>query len=298
MSDGAFGGQWTDRKLVCIKKYLEAWMEIFTSNPQARFYRKLYIDAFAGTGYRTLRGGNPDQLSFEDLLTPEVTDFRDGSATIALDLDPAFDQYFLFEKVRKRCTELNLRCEAYRERGYEITVECTDGNIGVKKLCESPIWYDSRAVAFLDPYVMQVSWDTIVAIAETKAIDLWLLFPLGAAVNRVLTRKSKPSVEWTQTIDRFFGTNEWEKAFYRKPDQIDMFTSDSDEIRDVEFEGIGQYFIDRLRTEFAGVASKTLLLRNSTGNPIYQLFFAAAYPKTAKMAVDIAEDIMMREMKK
>ncbi len=35
---------------------------------------------------------------------------------------------------------------------------------------------------------MQVDWKTIEAVAATKAIDLWLLFPLGVGVNRLLTR--------------------------------------------------------------------------------------------------------------
>ena len=38
-------------------------------------------------------------------------------------------------------------------------------------------WSLHRAVLFLDPYGMQVEWATIEAVAKTKAIDLWLLFP-------------------------------------------------------------------------------------------------------------------------
>ena len=40
---------------------------------------------------------------------------------------------------------------------------------------------------FLDPYGTQVSWTTIKAIADTRAIDLWILFPIGT-VNRLLNR--------------------------------------------------------------------------------------------------------------
>ena len=54
-----------------------------------------------------------------------------------------------------------------------------------------PLWQGldrgpRRAVLFLDPYGMEVEWDTMVAIAKTQAIDLWILFPLGIAVNRLL----------------------------------------------------------------------------------------------------------------
>lgn len=34
---------------------------------------------------------------------------------------------------------------------------------------------------------MQVEWKTIEAIAKAKAIDMWLLFPLGIGVARLLT---------------------------------------------------------------------------------------------------------------
>ena len=45
---------------------------------------------------------------------------------------------------------------------------------------------------FLDPYGTQVSWDTIKLIADTRAIDLWILFPIGA-VNRLMNRDGTDS---------------------------------------------------------------------------------------------------------
>lgn len=52
------------------------------------------------------------------------------------------------------------------------------------------VWrsFRRRAVVFLDPFGMQVEWRTIERIGQTKAIDLWILFPLGVAVNRFLTK--------------------------------------------------------------------------------------------------------------
>lgn len=43
-----FGGPWTDRKLAILSKYLNAYSTALSSQP----FEKLYIDAFAGTGYR------------------------------------------------------------------------------------------------------------------------------------------------------------------------------------------------------------------------------------------------------
>jgi three-Cys-motif partner protein len=48
-----FGGNWTEEKLECLKKYLSAYTTIFTKNPKARHFQTIYVDAFAGTGYRS-----------------------------------------------------------------------------------------------------------------------------------------------------------------------------------------------------------------------------------------------------
>lgn len=55
---------------------------------------------------------------------------------------------------------------------------------------------------------------------------------------------------------------------------------------------IGEYFLNRLRTVFAGVAMNPLVLTNSKNCPLYLLCFAAGNPKGAKVAVKIAEDIL------
>jgi len=36
-----------------------------------------------------------------------------------------------------------------------------------------------RGVIFLDPYGMEVSWETVEAIARTEALDCWYFFPLS-----------------------------------------------------------------------------------------------------------------------
>jgi hypothetical protein len=40
-------------------------------------------------------------------------------------------------------------------------------------------------VLLLDPYGMHVEWETIEAVAKTKANDRWLLVPLGMGMNRL-----------------------------------------------------------------------------------------------------------------
>ncbi len=64
-------------------------------------------------------------------------------------------------------------------------------------------WRTRRAVAFLDPFALHVKWETIKKIAETKAIDMWLLFP-AMAVNRMLPRSGVVPAKWARETYRDF----------------------------------------------------------------------------------------------
>ncbi|MGI9165743.1 MAG: hypothetical protein ACR2G5_05060 [Pyrinomonadaceae bacterium] len=50
-SQQSFGGEWTSEKLKRVRKYLVAYATIMNKQK----FRYAYIDAFAGTGYRTLK---------------------------------------------------------------------------------------------------------------------------------------------------------------------------------------------------------------------------------------------------
>ena len=52
---------------------------------------------------------------------------------------------------------------------------------------------------------MQVSWDTLRAAAGTKAIDVWVLFPSGMGMNRLITNSGEIPKEWQDPLDRFLG---------------------------------------------------------------------------------------------
>jgi three-Cys-motif partner protein len=50
-------------------------------------------------------------------------------------------------------------------------------------------WRKNRAVVFLDPFGMQVHWGTISALAKTKAVEIFLNFPVGMAIQRPFRRR-------------------------------------------------------------------------------------------------------------
>ena len=76
---------------------------------------------------------------------------------------------------------------------------------------------------FLNPYGMAVKWNTIEAIANTQAIDLWILFPLGMAVNRLLRKDAKINRTVRNTLNEFFGTEDWFKEFYKNDESPSLF---------------------------------------------------------------------------
>lgn len=283
-----FGGDWTQDKLERIRKYLAAYTTIMNKRP----FRFAYIDAFAGTGYRTLKQEeNQAELMFPELAEEDPQTLLDGSARIALQVEPPFTTYIFIEKDQKRIGELQKLKEEFPET--DIRIEHAEANQYLQQLC-SKNWAGRRAVLFLDPFGMEVQWETVKAIAATKAIDLWLLFPLGVAVNRMLRRDGQINQVWRQRLDEIFGTTDWFDAFYQTRTSKDLFGERTYIEKISDFDAIGHYFINRLRTVFAGVADNPLPLYNSRGNPLYLLCFAAGNPKGAKTAIKIAQDILRR----
>jgi len=286
-----FGGDWTEEKLRRIQKYLSA----YTTALSKQQFRTAYIDAFAGTGYRQLKQEQrPSELMFPELMERDAQTFLQGSAHIALQTRPRFNKYFFIEKEESRFNELPRLKDKFPEVAKDIILVNADCNTYLQDLCLNRTWRSNRAVLFLDPFGMQVEWQTIEAIAGTKAIDLWLLFPLGVAVNRLLRRDGQIDETLRKKLDTLFGTTDWFDAFYQTETTPTLFGEEARLRKVVDLEQIGQYFVARLKRVFAGVAEKPLPLYNSRNNPLYLLCFAAGNPRGAALAVKIAQDILRR----
>lgn len=295
MAKHVFGGDWTSDKLDRVRKYLCAYTTIFKKNPRASYFTTIYVDAFAGTGQRVEsagRRGKASATALEDENDSDAEDFQKGSARIALEVDPPFDRFLFIERSAKRVNELQKLKSAFPNRANVIQIEQGDANDVLKQWCRQTDWQRHRAVVFLDPYGMQADWTTIEAIAATKAIDLWLLFPLGVAVNRLLTKNEPPPQNWADALTRFFGNEDWKQEFYSKKTERTLFGDEETERKEANFERIGRFFLKRLETVFAQVAPNPLILTNSQGVPIYLLCFAAGNPRGAPTAVKIAKDIL------
>lgn len=288
-----FGGNWTAEKLERVRKYLKAYTTIFASNPKAQKLTRIYVDAFAGTGYRSKpRKLDAQTVLFPELGEPEAESFLKGSARIALEVEPPFNQYVFIEQVPDRAGELEALKSEFADKASVVTIVQEDANSYLSGWCARTNWRECRAVVFLDPYGMQVDWSLIQAVARTKAVDLWILFPLGVAVNRLLTTAGPPPDPWARALTRILGTEDWREEFYPPQVEPTLFGVQQVRPKEANFDKIGQFFVNRLKTIFAGVADNPLPLWNTRNVPLYLLCFAAGNPKGAPTAIKIAQHIL------
>jgi len=123
---------------------------------------------------------------------------------------------------------------------------------------------------------LQVAWDTLVAISGTKALDVWILFPTGMGLNRLLTKDGNIPVEWQEALDRFIGTREWRDTFYKVEEATDLFGAvDRRLVKTADAERFEMFLLDRLKSIFPVVMERGVPLTNSKGQTMYLLLFAS-----------------------
>jgi three-Cys-motif partner protein len=276
MPTHAFGGTWTERKLLVVRTYLQ----MFTQALKNKSFRRIYLDAFAGTGDRT----DKRRQTLPLLGLPEFEAVTKGSARLALEVEPPFHRYFLVERASRRASELMSLVAEFPTRKIEI--KNADANDAIAALCKTTDWGSTRGIVFLDPYGLQVTWNTLVAIAKTRALDVWILFPSGMGLSRLLTKSGDIRKEWQDTLDRSLGTKEWRSAFYRNEQEPDLFEGQRRKVvRDADPAKLEKFYLDRLRTIFPTVMNNPVRLTNSKNQTMYLLCFACANPSAKAKAL-------------
>ena len=128
-----FGGNWTEEKLNIFTSYLDAYLIAL----QNQKFKKIYIDAFAGTGEIETRDG--DQYLI-------------GSAKRALMSDKKFDQYYFIEADPQKATELQEMINSEFPQMRRVTkIYCGDANDKLAQIIKEVDWRFNRALLFLDP---------------------------------------------------------------------------------------------------------------------------------------------------
>jgi three-Cys-motif partner protein len=281
-------GPWSEEKLICLGKYLNAYTTILRKQ---HFKGYFYVDAFAGPGSLRLRKQKPGdaaQLSLlevaEDaIIDPGRASYLDGSPRVALNVQHPFTDYVFVELDPKRASELESLKDSYPGRRIHVRRKnCNDYLLALLKEMKGR-WRQWRGVVFLDPFGMQVPWSTIAALAETKAIEVLVNFPVGMAIQRLLKRTGSFTPKERKKLDTYFGTNEWfDLLYHRDQDLAGMSVEKIEDSGDV----LVRWYRRRLKELFPCV-SAAREVRNTRGRPLYYLIFAGPNETGARIASDV-----------
>lgn len=289
-----FGGDWTLIKVDTVAAYLAA----FNKAMKNQGFRRIYIDAFAGSGDFKFT----IQEAIPQLDMKEVAETYPGSAHRALMTDPSFDQLYFIEQGKRNSDALKRLMARYPN--HNASVLRGDANNHVKQICRTTSWQghrSTRGVIFLDPFGNSADWTTIEAISRTK-LDVWYLFPLSGVYRNAPNDWAKLTPEKRDAITRILGTSEWETRFYQPPPKeiLPLFGSLDEKFfpathnrRSLNVDGIEQFISERLRTVFPLVLNPRRLY-GPTNAPLFSLFFAMANdsPAAQKVARPIAHHLL------
>jgi three-Cys-motif partner protein len=283
------GDYWTKSKLDRI----EAHLPVFTREMDAKSFATLYVDAFAGDGVVEL----PKAKVFKNrglglLANLKIETCVPGSARRALAIDPPFDRYLLNDNDSFNCQKLREMRDEFPELAERVFVRNRDANDFVLDVCERYNWGMTRAVFLLDPYATQLRWSTLEAVAETKAADVWYLFPISAVV-RLLARKGIDGEARRQTLRDVLGIDDIDGEFYRSWVHTGMVTKETSvrTARTTDLNRLVEHLVVRFRALFEFVPWPKWVT-NRTNSTMFLLFFASAIGK--RKTTEFVEKKLMR----
>lgn len=276
-------GRWSEEKLDLLAKYLKAYSDIMSNqktsnNPTGKPWLQAYyyIDAFAG--------------SVRPRAKEDEERYIEGSPLRALQTEPRFDGYWFIDVSPRRIE----RVERLREEFPDCVIEIRQGNCN-EVLCNDiiprlPRSSRQRAFVFLDPYGLQVDWETVRELANTRTCDIFVNFSV-MGVTRLLPRDQNPEPEVMEQLSKVMGSTNWITEIYREsPElQLDLFgnlTEPTSSRDTIQAEWLASLYTEQLRSLFPHV-SRPVLMRNSTNSVLYALCLASHNQTAIKITNEI-----------
>lgn len=258
-------GKWSEEKLNLLRKYLNAYTNIMKGQSWCRngYY---YIDAFAGTGM-------PKSKDEERYV--------DGSPIVALKVKKPFKSYIFIEKEDWRVKKLDDLKKKFPE--LDIKIKQGDCNAIIINDIIPAIRFENfnRGIIFLDPFGMEVDWGTIDGIAKTKALEIFLNFPV-MAINRSILINNPDKIDKAkiERMNKLWGSEQWMGEIYKETP--DFFERRIEKVSQTG-KSLGTLFQKRLEELFPYVTFP-LVMRNSINAPLYCLIFAGHNATGKKIA--------------
>ena len=280
-----FGGSWTFQKVRIIEEYAKAYLQIMKEHP---YWKLMYFDGFAGTGEFKVKG-KLNVSVFDD----NTLDIFDGAAIkiASINYPKPFDLCYFVELEQHKAALLNNSLRKIRESGiYVVSEDCN------KKIHDLAVFLrgkgsNYKVLAFIDPYGMNVQWDSIKAL-KGLGVDMWILAPTGIGANRLLTRNGVVPDTWALKLESFFGISKdlIYSNIYQEEIKMDLFGNETITIHKNQkaLAEINKLYAERLSTVFEHV-SNPYEMRNSSNSTMYHLYLASNNTTAVKIANDIVK---------
>jgi three-Cys-motif partner protein len=296
MEAQSFGDKHTVQKLETVQRYLQAYVTALKSQP----FKLLYVDACAGSGSSVPKGAldvaESGQVPLEG-FTSAVTDTDEiivGSAIRALGVNPPFHRYLLNDVKQSNVTALQNAVRAdFPHLADRVELTRLDANEMLRQLCKSQNWRETRAVVFLDPFGLQINYETLQLLGQTRAIDLWYLVPVFAMYRQV-SGDGQINLDGGPRVDAALGTTVWRDVAVVEEASMDLFNQPQFRSkRAVDVAWFEQVAKQRLGEAFGGRVLNETLPLGRNGIQEFSLMFAWANPgEKAKLAAKLAKAVL------
>ena len=252
------------------------------------YWKTIYFDGFAGSGTREKQ--NADLMQQLKITEEEERTYK-GAAERVLGLQElGFDFYYFIDKKDSSLNKLKTKLdEKFKDK--TIVYRSGDANHQITELAKALRTKDYAALVFLDPFGMQIDWNSIAKLKDTRS-DVWILVPTGVIVNRLLDRAGK--LELSDKLQSFFGLPIEEiKAHFYVEKKVQTLFGEEEIITKVSqpIEKIARLYAERMKTIWKHVTDEPLVLKNRKGSPIFHFVFASNNQNAKKIAKQIIQNI-------
>ena len=289
----SWGGAWTEEKLNAFEKYVNAYLTIMNKYRDQNNWKLIYFDGFAGSGSRQESApeeGNQlmlDLINEHHVTTDELSPYKGAAERVLNISEKGFDYYYFIDKDEDSSKQLKEKLTPIC-KGRKLEFRHSDANTEVKKLAAA--LHSNRklkALVLLDPFGMQVDWESIERLKGTGT-DLWILIPTGVIVNRLLDRRCK--LTHIEKLTSFFGKDEeyLRNYFYNTRQESTLF-GDVEVVEKVKepISKIAELYIQQMKSIFKYATEKPLVLYNTRRMPIFHFACASNNETAVKIAHEI-----------
>ena len=277
-----WGGFWTEAKVDTFIKYLYAYLEIM----KGRDFHITYFDGFAGSGHIDPKG---DGSQFEGI----------GLKVLGMNHAKKFDLYYLVDLNKQKIESFDQKARILFPELFipsqRVFFAHDDCNAKLVRLCNyiREDYKAKRALALIDPFGMQINWESIAQCAGL-GIDFWILVPTGLGVNRLLKKDGLIDPKWEAKLVKHLGLplEEIRATFYKESTSRTLFGEITESIKEENAaEKAAELYVKQLHTVWEYV-SDPMPMRNSQHAILYHFIFAS----NNQIGLKIANDIIAQKL--